>query len=88
MYYNDDDNTFTASTYSFFLRSKEHKFTAEDVTMPRSGSLFTSILINGKTPLFLDPALFLSKHAYIKLMKYDEPLDWEIDQNEKESDSK
>lgn len=88
MYYKDDDGTFTATTYSFFLRKKEHKFTAKDVTLPKKSSLFSSITIKGKTPLFLDPSLFRSKDAYVKMMRYDEPLDWEINQKEKESEYK
>ena len=35
-----------------------------------------------KKPLFLDPNQFLDKDAYIRLMGYDKPLEWELPEQE------
>lgn len=78
MYLNRDSGVFTATTYSLLLREKEHSFTADDVKVPTVPGLFTTAKIKDKVPLFLDPNLFIDRQAYIQMMKYDEPLDWEI----------
>ncbi|XP_071085054.1 transmembrane protein 70 homolog, mitochondrial-like [Haliotis cracherodii] len=74
-YLNRDTGSFTAATYSFFLRRKEIEFTAEDVVVPDIPGMFTTVLVKGK-PLFLDARMFYSKDAYIHFMGYDKPIDW------------
>jgi transmembrane protein 70 len=79
MYWDSETNKFSATTYSLFLRELEHNFIAEQVVVPSTPGIFTTILVNGgKTPLFLDPSLFVDKRALIHLLRYNEPLDWEI----------
>lgn len=78
MYLKRDSGVFTATTYSLLLREKEHSFTADDVKIPTVPGLFTSARVKDNVPLFIDPNLFIDKQAYIQMMKYDEPLDWEI----------
>ena len=53
------------------------KFTAEDVKIPEVAGPFTSLIVKG-TALFMDPKFFLDKNAYIHLMGFDKPLDWEL----------
>ena len=84
IYLEPKTGTFTATTYTFFLSEREHSFTPEQVEVPRVPGLFTSIRVNGKVPLFIDPDLFLSREAFIRMMKYDEPLDWEIPEKKPE----
>lgn len=83
MYFNRDEEEFTAATYSLFLREKLWKFTTKDVEIPTTPGLLTSIKVRGK-PLFCDQTLFLDKDAYIRLMKYDEPLEWQLPPEEEE----
>ena len=78
IYLKRDEGVFTATTYSFFLREKEHKFKASDVTVPKIPGMLTSLKIHGETPLYIDSDLFIDKSAFVQMMKYDEPLDWEI----------
>ncbi|OWF49886.1 transmembrane protein 70 homolog, mitochondrial-like [Mizuhopecten yessoensis] len=75
LYYNEDSNTFTATTLSVFCRRKATVFTPEDVTLPSVASLFCVIKVKGK-PMFVDPSLFRSRTAYIKLMGFDKPMDF------------
>lgn len=84
MYFHRDEEEFTATTYNFLLQKVEHKFTKNTVVVPQVPGLLTTVVANGK-PLYCDPSLFLSKEAYMKLMKYDEPMDWgtpEVDSKE------
>ena len=76
-YYNKNTNEFIATTISLFLRRKELKFTPEDVVVPDVPGMFTSIIVKGR-PLFMDPKFFYSREAYIQMMGYDKPLEWEL----------
>jgi len=68
---------YTATTYTFFLRRKIHRFTVDDVTVPNVPGLFTSIRVHG-VPLFIDRDLFTDQRHFIELFKYTDPLEWEI----------
>ncbi|XP_041375704.1 transmembrane protein 70 homolog, mitochondrial-like [Gigantopelta aegis] len=76
-YWNKDTNEFRATTISLLLRRKVLKFTPEDVVVPDVPGMFTSIIIKGR-PLFMDPKFFYSREAYIQMMGYDKPLEWEL----------
>ena len=84
IYHEEKSNTFTATTYSLFLQQKLLKFKPKYVQQPLKPMLFSNLLVNNTTPLFIDPSLFLSKKAYITLMKYDEPLDWQFEEKIKD----
>jgi len=87
IYWHSDVDRFNAVTYSFLLRQLDHKFTSKEVISPSRPGLFTTVLVNGgKTPLFIDPSLFINKKAFVHLMKYNEPLDWEIPESTQGSD--
>jgi transmembrane protein 70 len=75
---NEQTCEFTATTYSLFLREKQHKFTPAQVTVPNVPGIFTTIRVDNKLPLFIDPNLFTDRRYFVQLMKYDEPLEWEI----------
>jgi len=68
---------YTATTYTFFLRKKVHRFTADDVSVPNVPGLFTSIRVRG-VPLFIDRDLFTDRSHFIQLFRYTDPLEWEI----------
>lgn len=68
---------YTATTYTFFLRKKVHRFTAGDVSVPNVPGLFTSIRVRG-VPLFIDRDLFTDRRHFVQLFKYTDPLEWEI----------
>merc|ERR1711944_339370 len=50
--YNKLEDTYTAITYSLFLRKKEIKFKLQDVYVPDIPGMFTTFKANGK-PLFV-----------------------------------
>ena len=68
---------YAATTYTFFLRKKVHRFTADDVSVPNVPGLFTSIRVRG-VPLFIDRDLFTDHRHFVQLFKYTDPLEWEI----------
>jgi len=68
---------YSATTYTFFLRKKVHRFTADDVMVPNVPGLFTSIRVHG-VPLFIDRDLFTDRRYFVQLFKYTDPLEWEI----------
>lgn len=78
IYLNRESGVFTASTYTFLLRERLHTFRAEDVRTPTVPGIFTTAKIHDKEPLFIDPNLFIDRNAYIHMMKYDQPLEWEV----------
>ena len=75
IYYNEETNEFTASTYNFLGKSIDHVFTPNDVEYYTHG-LLSSIKIRGK-PLVIDAEGFFDKKMYIKMMRYD-TKEWEI----------
>lgn len=79
---------FTATTYTFFLKEKRLEFAAQDVKVPTVPGLFTTVIVNGKVPLFVDPSLFVDRDAFLQMMRYDEPIEWEIDGEETEEGKK
>lgn len=81
MYFDKKSDQFTAATISFFLRRKELAFKSTEVIVPEVPGMFTFLIAKGK-PLFMDPQMFLSREAYIRLMGYDKPLEWELPHQE------
>lgn len=77
--WNRQTGVFTAATWSFFVQRKELQFTADDVRVPDVPGMFTFLEAKG-IPLFFEPQAFEDNEAYIHLMGYDKPLDWEIPQ--------
>ena len=77
--WNRRSGVFTATTWSFFLQRRELQFTAEDVKVPDVPGMFTFLEAKG-TPLFLDPHAFEDSEAYVHLMGYNKPLEWELPQ--------
>lgn len=77
MRWNRSTGVFTAVTYTFFLQRRELQFTADHVIVPDIPGMFTFLEAKG-TPLFLDPQGFQDNEAYVHLMGFDKPLDWEL----------
>lgn len=80
---NEQTGKYTATTYSLFLRLKKLQFTSDQVSIPNMPGIFTTIRVN-KIPLFVDPNLFTDRRYFIKLMGYDEPMEWELNPEEKD----
>ena len=68
---------YTATTFNILVQKRDKTFRASEVTVPDVPGIFTSFLVGGK-PLFVDPTMFVDRDAFIHLMHYDEPLDWEL----------
>lgn len=77
--YNRLEDTYTAITYSFFLRKKETKFKTTDVKIPEITSPFYSFRAHN-VPLLVDEEQFIEdpykKQHYIKIMGFDKPIDF------------
>ncbi|CAH1780304.1 unnamed protein product, partial [Owenia fusiformis] len=76
---------FTATTYSLFLRKREHTFKAKDVHVPEVPGAFTSMVVNGNTSLFMDMNYFSNPDAYMHMVGYDKPFDWEVPKEQRET---
>lgn len=55
--------------------------------MPEVPGMFTSFLVN-KTPLLVDPKLFDDPHHYVKIMGYDKPIDFKLNFDEDQKETK
>ena len=79
MYFEEETNKFTATTYNFLAREVQHVFTPEEVTACH-GAL-SSIKVKNK-PLIIDSSLFFDREMYVKLMGYDKPHEWMLPEEE------
>jgi len=73
MYYNRITDTYTAITYSLFLRKKQIQFRPTDVHVPDIPGMFTTFKARN-VPLFVESGQFYSIHHYGKIMGYEKPL--------------
>ena len=73
LYYNGSTGKFTATNYNFFVREVQTTFTREQVSTANTGMLTTMTV--DKKPFFFDPEMFLDHEIYVRMMRYDEPLD-------------
>ena len=74
IYYKEEENKFTASTYSFLGRPVDHVFTPDDVEYFALG-LLSNIKVRGK-PFVIATADFFHKEIYPRMMRYDTE-EWE-----------
>ncbi|XP_070552761.1 transmembrane protein 70, mitochondrial-like [Ptychodera flava] len=70
MYYNSVRDTFTAVTFTLFLRNRFTEFTADDVEIPGVTNLLTTFKVKGQS-LLVDPNAFPNPNDYNHLMGYD-----------------
>ena len=77
MYYDKTTSDFTLSTLTFLVTNKETRFSSGDVEVLNVPAMFTNLKVKG-VPLLIDPASFTDRAAYIRLMSYDKPMDWEL----------
>jgi len=73
MYYNRMTDTYTAITYSLFLRKNQIKFRSSDVHVPDIPGMFTTFKARN-VPLFVESGQFYSIYHYGKIMGYEKPL--------------
>jgi len=88
--YNKLEDTYTAMTYSFFLRRKEIKFKLKDVQQVED--MFTTFRAKN-VPLFVDGQQFYAPVHYGKIMGYDKPYNYKPivhvdDENKSEEENK
>lgn len=51
------------------------KFKLKDIQVPEVPGMFSTFMVNGKTPLFVDASQFSDPEHYVRMMGYDKPLD-------------
>ncbi|XP_014209091.1 transmembrane protein 70 homolog, mitochondrial [Copidosoma floridanum] len=83
--YDNKNNKYFATTYTLFVRKNLIEFTPDDVTSPTMQGMFSNCLIKGK-PAFLDATHFTDQSHYVKIMGYDKPLDYQVEDNLVDSD--
>ncbi|XP_018567654.1 transmembrane protein 70 homolog, mitochondrial [Anoplophora glabripennis] len=77
--YNAESNSYIAKTVNFLCMTKETEFKPEEVKVPDVPGLFTTFFAKGKA-LFLDPRLFDQPEHYAKIMGFDKPLDFKLNE--------
>ena len=87
MYYNGCTEEFTATRLTFFLRSTDFKFKKDDVEVLYNSSIAKSCTIKSQ-PYLLDDYGFLNKDVFMKFKKYDEPIDFSLDNSSGGSDKR
>ena len=87
MYYNEDKKEFSAALYNIFAKKNYVTFSVDDVQFSVGPDILNSIFVH-KKPMMFDPECFLVTEAYIRLMKYDKPLEWELKQDLNEVEMK
>jgi transmembrane protein 70 len=87
IYYEPESDTYTAATYNFFNRKREIPFKVEDVVVPDVPPMLTTCMLEQKTssgtkkiPLFIAPNTFNDPVHYGRIMGYDKPLDFQLDE--------
>ncbi|XP_011172646.1 transmembrane protein 70 homolog, mitochondrial [Solenopsis invicta] len=80
LYYDAKEDMYIANTYSLFARTKELTFTPKDVVVPDVTGMFTNCVIKN-IPLFLEQSFFYDSSHYIRIMGYDKPVDFKLNNN-------
>lgn len=79
IYYDEETNKFSASTFNFISMEVVHTFTPEDVVIVH-GAL-SSIKVRG-VPLLFDANSFFDRKYYKKIMGFDKPAEWMLSEEE------
>lgn len=87
IYFNEISKTYTAETYSFFMRKTKTVFTQYDVTVPDISGMFSTCIIKGK-PMYISLNSFDGPYHYKKIMGYDKPWDFKIHDDDVDNSSK
>lgn len=82
--YNPKDDSYTATIYTLFIRKKEISFRPGEAVVPDVLGMFTSMTIRG-IPLFVDVRFFDDLSHYKKIMGYDKPMDFKMNNTEKQN---
>ncbi|XP_064466815.1 transmembrane protein 70 homolog, mitochondrial-like [Ornithodoros turicata] len=77
--FNSSTQTFEATTLTLLNRQTKMSFSAADVKVPEIPGALTTFLVKGR-PLFVDPQLFQDVDALERLMGYDKPIDWHLEE--------
>ncbi|XP_068218746.1 transmembrane protein 70 homolog, mitochondrial [Palaemon carinicauda] len=80
--YDPKRDVYSATTLTFFIRERKINFTVDDVKVPTVPGPFTSFHVKNQ-PLFVEPRMFEDIEHYGRLMGYDKPIDFSLD-DEKE----
>uniref|UniRef100_A0A1B6FD07 Transmembrane protein 70 homolog, mitochondrial n=2 Tax=Cuerna arida TaxID=1464854 RepID=A0A1B6FD07_9HEMI len=78
MYYDPETDTYTAVTHTFWATDKVLPFKLDDVVIPDIPRMFTTIIVKGN-PLFFDINFFEDVGHYKKLMGFDKPIDFKLE---------
>lgn len=69
----------TTANFEFQIFHLQIKFQVSDVVLPEFPTMFTTVLVKGN-PLFFDPMSFKEPLHYGRLMAYDQPIDFKLEQ--------
>ncbi|XP_011879215.1 PREDICTED: transmembrane protein 70 homolog, mitochondrial [Vollenhovia emeryi] len=77
LYYDAKEDVYIADTYNLFARTSQLTFTPKDVTVPDVAGIFTNCSIKNM-PFLLDKKFFHDNDHYIRVMGYDKPIDFKL----------
>ena len=77
LYYNYEEEKFTAILFNFFLFEYKLEFTMKDVYVPDIPGMFSTVKIKNKDRnLFIELNQIIDASLTQKIYGYDKPLDW------------
>ncbi|KAK7072124.1 Transmembrane protein 70 [Halocaridina rubra] len=79
--YDPQADLYSATTLSFFLREKKIHFKVDDVKVPDVPGLFTTFHVKNKA-LFVEPQRFQNIEHYGRIMGYDKPIDFSMEEED------
>jgi len=85
--YDPKTDMYSATTLSFFLREKKIQFSLDDVHVPDVPGMFTTFHAKGR-PLFIEPSTFNDLEHYGRIMGYDKPIDYRLENDNEDSNKK
>ncbi|XP_054718275.1 transmembrane protein 70, mitochondrial-like [Uloborus diversus] len=86
LYFNAENDTFTAKTYNIVAMLQDFQFKASDVTVPTLPGPFTTMRAKNKG-LFVDYRAVKDPDAYAHMMGHDKPFDFEVYEEKPEDKS-
>lgn len=76
LYYNDQNEQFTAKHLNIINRDVSLTYKSKDVQVPEVLGIFSSYIVGPKKrPLFVDPNQVIDMDIYKKMLGYDRPVD-------------
>ncbi|XP_015117349.1 transmembrane protein 70 homolog, mitochondrial [Diachasma alloeum] len=81
MTYDEKRDVYIATVYNIFVRKRQIEFTPDDVSKPGMREMLTTCYVHN-TPLFFDFQSFTEIAHYNRILGYDKPMDFQLNEPE------